>query len=106
MFHEYFQVGVVWIQLLFLVSADVTRQLRGHLVHTPPGEWFLQKHLPSAGVNCLAEFQRARLPQPVGECAALIVKTQSDEQAQSSNDGDGDANTPQPPVVRAQDENP
>jgi len=73
------QVSIVRIEFLFFISADVPRQLRRHLIHTPSREWFFQEHLPAGRVHRLPEFERPRFLQPLGQRAALIVETQSNK---------------------------
>src|ERR1700727_1931135 len=80
MFHQQLQISVMRIQHFLFVSADVTRQRRRHLVHSPPCKWPLQKHLPTSQINRLAKIHWATLFQPVGEALLQIVTAQYDKQ--------------------------
>src|SRR5882672_913465 len=105
MLYKYFQVSIVRIQLLFLVAADVASQFGWRLVYAPTGKRFFQDHLPAAGVDGFPEVQRARFVKAIHDGAALIVKTQSREQAEGSNDRDAHADQAQLPAMRNENQN-
>src|SRR5205807_1713835 len=79
MLHQQFEIGIVGIENPLVVSADMASQFSWHLVDAPSGKWTLQKHLPSAGIDCLAELDRATLFESVGDRSARIGGTENQQ---------------------------